>query len=188
MKNFSQLSTRCQFAPNTGGCNSLTAGRGEPGGSSSTGSEHLRPQLFITSSLFNAAIVCGNVRRQCKHWWSSSRKWQVRITLAGFHGIVTVQCVELIVTIIAVGFPSITTGKLFNVKFTILHIPKYYNCHTLQYSYSQQSQHNASQISQLKCVVPSTNWASYYPKKLCSTSYYFTHSVQVASPSQSTTL
>ena len=122
MKNLSQLSTRCQFAPNTGGCNSLTAGRGEPGGSSSTGSEHLRPQLFITSSLFNAAIVCGNVRRQCKHWWSSSRKWQVRITLAGFHGIVTVQCVELIVTIIAVGFPSITTATLFNVKFTILHI------------------------------------------------------------------
>ena len=122
MKNFSQLSTRCQFAPNTGGCNSLTAGRGEPGGSSSTGSEHLRPQLFITSSLFNAAIVCGNVRRQCKHWWSSSRKWQVRITLAGFHGIATVQCIELIVTIIAVGFPSITTGTLYNVKFTILHI------------------------------------------------------------------
>ena len=149
-----------------------------------------RKWTFEASAVYHQQLVqrC-NVRRQCKHWWSSSRKWQVRDQPGRLSRYCSYCAVHWINSHNHCGWLSQYYNRhTFQCKVYNTAYSQYYNWHTLQYSYSQQSQHNASQISQLKCIVPSTNWASYYPKKLCSTSYYFTHSVQVASPSQSTTL
>ena len=85
------------------------------------------------STLQSCAAMCGG---SANIGGASPGSGRCAINLPGFHGIVTVQCIELIVTIIAVGFPSITTGTLYNVKFTILHIPSIttgtlYNTHIL---------------------------------------------------------